>query len=110
LTEPSLTTEQRRALEELGVERLRMRLHHMHTGIGDNASVYGVRPEVTRLQAEQWMVAELRADKRVEDERAMEALRWSKISGKWARIAGWASLVAVVLAVLVPLLQAWVGK
>jgi hypothetical protein len=111
---PQLTTEQRRVLEELGIERLKMRLDPNATGIGAGASVFGLKPDVTRLQAEQWLVEELLAERRREEEQKgetlrlarlaneqqTEALRWTKFSGKWALIAGITGIVAVIVTVL----------
>lgn len=92
---PPLTPEQRRVLEELGIERLKMRLDPNVTGPGGGASVFGVKPDITRLQAEQWMVEKLLAERRRDDEQKGETLRWTKFSGKWALIAGVTGIVAV---------------
>jgi hypothetical protein len=111
---PPLTSDQRRVLEELGIERLKMRLDPNATGIGDGASVFGLKPDITRLQAEQWMVEKLLAERRRDDEQKgetvrlarlaheqqTEALRWTKFSGKWALIAGVTGIVAVIVTVL----------
>lgn len=114
MSERPLTPEQRQALEELGIERLKMRLDPNFTGIGEGASVSGLKPPTTRRQAELWMVEQLAAERRRDDdqkseslrlaklshEQQAEALRWTKFSGKWALIAGLTGIVAVILTVL----------
>lgn len=111
---PALTTEQRRALEELGIDRLKMRLDPNATGIGAGASVFGLKPDITRLQAEQWMVEELLAERRRDDEQKAETLRlarlsqeqqteslwWTKFSGRWAFVAGVTGIIAAIVMVL----------
>jgi hypothetical protein len=95
LTEPPLTPEQRRVLEELGIERLKMRLDPMVTGIGDGASVFGLKPDITRRQAEQWMMDKLRAEKRLDDKEKGDTLWWAKA----------AAIGTVIVPVLIFLLE-----
>jgi hypothetical protein len=61
------------------------------------------RPEAER-RAETLRLA------RIAGEQQTEALRWAKLSGKWARIAGWAALAAVGIGIVVPLLQWLLSK
>ena len=88
----ALTDQQRVELERLGLSIVLVKL--AQPGAGPSG-------DMTRGDVEDWTGEKLADQARQQ----AEALRWAKISGKSARIAGWAALAAVGIGIVVPLLQ-----
>jgi CHASE3 domain sensor protein len=88
-----LTTEQKAELERLGAATVRMKL--VQPGAGAGAALAGFKSGfITRSDVEEWL-SEQNAK---EDRRQNATLRW-------ARIAGWAAIAAVALAIVGMVLQ-----
>jgi hypothetical protein len=101
----ALTDQQRAELERLGLSNVLVKLAQPGTGRG--AALGGFPSgDMTRGDVEDWTGEKLADQARQQ----AEALRWTKISGKWARIAGWAALAAVGIGIVVPLLQWLLAK
>jgi hypothetical protein len=83
-----LTEIQRDELESLGPATVRTKL--IHSGAGRGASVAGFKcGDITRGYIEDWLVEKHHEESTIQT----ETLRWAKI-------AGWASIVAVIVGVI----------
>jgi hypothetical protein len=81
-----LTAEQRAELEEQGPQNIRFKLASY--GGGRGAAIGGFRcGDITRSEIEDWLAEKYQ----------MEAAQQRSIL-RWARIAGWAGIVSVILA------------
>lgn len=108
----ALTEQQRAELEQLGLAMVQMKVANSGAGLG--ATVQHMASGVmTRKDVEDWVAQ--RTSEQVEQQ--TEMLRLARASSqqqsatlRWARIAGWAAIAAVVLAVLVPIAQALISR
>lgn len=95
-----LTAEQRAELEALGAENVRIKL--IHGGAGRGADVPGFKTgrngggNLTRGDVEDWL-----AGKHTQEESRQNSTLL------WARIAGWASIIGIAVAIAIAF---WQGK
>jgi hypothetical protein len=83
-----LTPEQRAELEEHGAETIRFKL--IQYGAGRGASISGFKcGDITRGDIEDWLA-----------EKSREESAQQSATLRWARIAGWAGIVGVLLAAI----------
>jgi hypothetical protein len=83
-----LTDEQRKELEAHGAMNIRFKL--LQHGAGSGGSISGFKcGDITRGDIEDWLMEQ----SKIEAEQQSETLRW-------ARIAGWAGIIGVVLAAI----------
>jgi hypothetical protein len=83
----ALTDKQRAELEALGPETVRFKL--LQGGPGKSAAVPGFDHAVTRGDAEEWLA-----------EKWAEEVSVQHSTLRWAKIAGWAAILSVVLAIV----------
>jgi hypothetical protein len=90
-----LTTEQRAELEHHGAVSIRFKLTQY--GSGPGASIGGFKcGDITRVDIEDWL-----AEKSAEETAQQSAIL------RWARIAGWAGIVSVVLTAIGIVISIW---
>jgi hypothetical protein len=92
-----LTPEQRAELERQGAASIRFKL--MQHGAGRGASISGFKcGDITRGDIEDWL-----AEKNAEETAQQSAIL------RWARIAGWAGIVSVVLTAIGIVISIWLS-
>jgi hypothetical protein len=90
-----LTTEQRAELEHHGAVSIRFKLTQY--GSGPGASIGGFKcGDITRVDIEEWL-----AEKSAEETAQQFAIL------RWARIAGWAGIVSVILTAIGIVISIW---
>jgi hypothetical protein len=107
----ALTEKQLAELEKVGMAVVQIRLAQQ--SFGRAAVLRGFATgELPRGYVEDWMVKKLAAQERQQAEHRTEAMRLARSASqqqtetlRWAKIAGWAAIVAVGLGIVVPLLQ-----
>jgi hypothetical protein len=81
----ALTEKQRADLEALGAATVRMKL--VQSGAGWGASLSGFKSgDITRGDVEEWLAQENKKEER----RQVDTLRWAKI-------AGWAAIISIIV-------------
>jgi len=96
-----LNKEQRDELETLGAETVRAKL--IHGGAGKNAVVPGFRTgphgDLLRTDVEDWLAEQHTKEARVQNSTLL-----------WAKIAGWAGIISVIVTVAIGVATIWLAK
>jgi hypothetical protein len=93
-----LTPDQRKELDGLGAASIRLKLTQY--GAGRGASISGFKcGDITRGDIEDWLV-----------EKNIEETALQRGTLRWARIAGWAGIVSIIVTVIFGILAILVAK
>ena len=109
----ALTEKQRADLEALGVANVQMKLGWF--GPGRDTTIGFVTGGTTRGDVEDWLAETMAERDRLQAEHQAETLRLAKLAAeqqvvavRWAKIAGWAAGLGILVSIVIAVLQ-WLG-